>query len=59
MSSAVKVGSMGAIKFNGSTFEGKFNIYKQRYGHLRNQLNTDPEEGDIMAIGTQMVKIVL
>lgn len=59
MGSAVKVGSMGAIKFNGSTFEGKFNIYKQRYDHLRNQLNTDPEEGDIMAIGTQMVKIVL
>ena len=59
MSSAVKVGSIGAIKFNGSTFEGEFNKYKQRYDHLRNQLNTDPEEGDIMAIGTQMVKIVL
>lgn len=59
MSSAVKVGSVGAIKFDGSKFSGPFNKYTQRYGHLRNQLNTDPEEGDLMAIGTQMVKIVL
>lgn len=59
MSSAVKVGSIGAIKFDGSKFSGPFNKYTQRYDHLRNQLNTDPEEGDLMAIGTQMVKIVL
>ena len=59
MSSAVKVGSVGAIKFDGSKFSGQFNKYTQRYDHLRNQLNTDPEEGDLMAIGTQMVKIVL
>lgn len=59
MSSAVKVGSIGAIKFDGSKFSGPFNKYVQRYDHLRNQLNTDPEEGDLMAIGTQMVKIVL
>lgn len=59
MSSAVKVGSVGAIKFDGSKFSGPFNKYTQRYDHLRNQLNTDPEEGDLMAIGTQMVKIVL
>lgn len=59
MSSAVKVGSVGAIKFDGSKLSGPFNKYTQRYDHLRNQLNTDPEEGDLMAIGTQMVKIVL
>lgn len=59
MSSAVKVGSIGAVKFDGSKFSGPFNKYTQRYDHLRNQLNTDPEEGDLMAIGTQMVKIVL
>ena len=59
MDSAVKVGSVGAIKFNGSKLSGPFNKYTQRYDHLRNQLNTDPEEGDLMAIGTQMVKIVL
>lgn len=59
MDSAVKVGSVGAIKFDGSKLSGPFNKYTQRYDHLRNQLNTDPEEGDLMAIGTQMVKIVL
>lgn len=59
MDSAVKVGSVGSVKFDGSKFVGPLNKYTQRYDHLRNQLNTDPEEGDLMAIGTQMVKIVL
>ena len=36
-----------------------FNKYKQNYQFLRRQLNTDPEEGSKINMGTQMVKIVL
>ena len=59
MTSAVKVGSQGAVKYDGTTINEPFNVYEQDYGFLRRQQNTDPEEGDTTAIGTQMVKVVL
>ena len=59
MTSAVKVGSQGAVSFDGTNFTGPFNTYKQSYSYLRRQLNTDPEEKDESAIGTQMMKIGL
>ena len=59
MTSAVKVGSQGAVKYNGTSINEPFNVYEQDYGFLRRQQNTDPEEGDTTAIGTQMVKVVL
>lgn len=59
MTSAVKVGSQGAVSFNGETIEKPFNVYTQQYSFLRKQLNTDPEEGEMANLGTQMVKIVL
>ena len=59
MTSAVKVGSQGAVKYDGTTINEPFNVYEQDYGFLRRQQNTDPEEGETTAIGTQMVKVVL
>lgn len=59
MTSAVKVGSQGAVKYDGTTINEPFNVYEQDYSFLRRQQNTDPEEGDTTAIGTQMVKVVL
>ena len=59
MQSGVKVGSQGAVKFDGNTISAPFNKYKQSYAYLRRQLNTDPKEKDKNPIGTQMVKIGL
>lgn len=59
MTSAVKVGSQGAVEYKDGKIDAPFNKYEQEFGFLRRQLNTDPEEGDAIAIGTQMVKIVL
>lgn len=59
MTSAIKIGSQGAVKYDGNDIAQSFNKYEQDYSYLRRQLNTDPEEGDKMALGTQMVKIVL
>lgn len=59
MTSAVKVGSQGAVHYNGKEIPDKFNKYTQNYAMLRRQLNTDSEEHHKMALGTQMVKIVL
>ena len=59
MTSAVKVGSCGAVKFNGEEIDAPFNTYEQSFGYLRRQLNTDPEEGREMTMGTQMIKICL
>lgn len=59
MDSAVKVGSQCPIEFDGKTFNAPFNTYTQNFAYLRRQLNTDPEEGSTIAIGTQMVKIGL
>ena len=59
MTSAVKVGSQGAVEYDGTSINEPFNVYEQDYGFLRRQQNTDPEEGDTTALGTQMVKVVL
>lgn len=59
MTSAVKLGSQGAVKFDGTSINEPFNTYTQSYGFLRRQLNTDPEEGADSTLGTQMVKICL
>ena len=56
---AIKVGRQGAIKFNGNELNGELTTYTQRLAALRRQLNTDPEEGDEIAAGTQMIKIAL
>lgn len=59
MTSAIKVGSQGAVEFDGNNISQPFNKYTQSYAYLRRQLNTDPEEGDKIPMGTQMVKIGL
>ena len=52
MDSAVKLGSQGAVEFDGESINEPFNVYEQDFGFLRRQLNTDPEEGDTIAVGT-------
>lgn len=59
MTSAVKVGLQGHSEFNGDTISKPLNVYTQRLSALRRQLNTDPEEGDVVAAGTQMIKVCL
>ena len=59
MTSAVKVGLQGHSEFNGETISKPLNVYTQRLSALRRQLNTDPEEGDVVAAGTQMIKVCL
>ena len=59
MTSAVKVGLQGHSEFNGETISKPMNVYTQRLSALRRQLNTDPEEGDVVAAGTQMIKVCL
>lgn len=59
MTSAIKVGSQGAVSYNGESINESFNKYEQDYSYLRRQMNTDPEEGDTSSLGTQMIKIVL
>lgn len=59
MTSAVKVGLQGHSEFDGKTISKPLNVYTQRLSALRRQLNTDPEEGDVVAAGTQMIKVCL
>ena len=59
MTSAVKVGLQGHSEFDGETISKQLNVYTQRLSALRRQLNTDPEEGDVVAAGTQMIKVCL
>ena len=59
MDSAVKVGSQAPVKYDGNSISKPFNKYTQRFSFIRRQLNTDPEEGSTIAIGSQMVKIGL
>lgn len=59
MTSAVKVGLQGHSEFDGDTISKPLNVYTQRLSALRRQLNTDPEEGDVVAAGTQMIKVCL
>lgn len=64
--SAVKVGRQGGQKLNPEmsledlqnfSFEGR--VYEQSYSMVRRQLNTDPHERDLMAMGTQAAKVAL
>ena len=64
--SAVKAGSRGAQRFDPNmsqeeikNFSFKDHIYKQKYKHMRRQLNTDPRTDEIMSAGTQALKVVL
>lgn len=64
--SAVKAGSRGAQRFDPemskeeiANFSFKDHIYKQKYKHMRRQLNTDPRTDEIMSAGTQALKVVL
>ena len=59
MTSAVKVGLQGHSEFDGETISKPLNVYTQRLSALRRQLNTDPEEGEVVAAGTQMIKVCL
>lgn len=66
MSSAVKVGNQAPQKFNPDmteeelrNFSFKDHIYEQPFSAVRRQLNTDPHERDLMAMGTQAVKVIL
>ena len=59
MTSAVKVGLQGHSEFDGETISKPLNVYTQRLSALRRQLNTDPEEGYVVAAGTQMIKVCL
>lgn len=60
--SAVKVGAHGNSNFtvdNNGNVTGEFNAYSQKTFFLRKQLNTDPNEKEIMKIGIQTVKVAL
>lgn len=60
--SAVKVGAHGNSDFtvdNTGNITGQFNTYSQKTFFLRKQLNTDPNEKEIMKIGIQTVKVAL
>lgn len=61
MTSAVKVGSQGAITFDElvSGRDNKDHVYVQEMRFLRKQLNTDPNEREEMNLGTQTIKIAL
>ena len=59
MTSAVKLGSQGAVDYDGTQVNKPFNKYTQQFSYLRRQLNTDPEEGENINAGTQMIKIAL
>jgi hypothetical protein len=61
MTSAVKVGSQGAIKLDEllSNAEYKDHTYIQEMRFLRKQLNTDPNEREESPLGTQTIKIAL
>ena len=60
--SCVKVGAHGNSNFSVDNFgevSGEFNTYTQKSFFLRKQLNTDPNEKEIMKIGIQTVKVAL
>lgn len=60
--SAVKFGSQGKQHFPQTKEElasFKFNTYSMDFKWLRKQLNTDPKESELMAVGTQTKKIAL
>lgn len=66
MQSAVKSGSQGAQRFDPDMsaedidkFSFAGHIYTQKYKWIRRQLNTDPRVDEIMAAGTQALKVCM
>lgn len=61
LNSAVKVGSQGSQDIDWDNLDDnfQFNTYEQEYRYLRKQFNTDPKEKELMAMGTQMTKIIM
>lgn len=59
MDSAVKVGSQGAVKYDGTSINEPFTTYIQEFSFIRKQLNTDPEEGSKSTVGSQVIKVCL
>ena len=66
MQSAVKAGSQGAQRFDPDMsaedidkFSFKGHVYTQKYKWIRRQLNTDPRIDEIMAAGTQALKVCM
>lgn len=66
MESAVKSGSQGSQRFDPDMsaedidkFSFKDHIYTQKYKWIRRQLNTDPRTDEIMAAGTQALKVCM
>ncbi len=66
MQSAVKAGSQGSQRFDPDMsaedidkFSFKGHIYTQKYKWIRRQLNTDPRIDEIMAVGTQALKVCM
>ena len=62
LNSSVKVGSQGSQDIDFDALESddfKFNTYTQEYKYLRKQFNTDPKEKEMMAMGTQMTKMIM
>lgn len=60
--SAVKVGAHGSSDFvvdDSGNVAGQFDTYSQKAFFLRKQLNTDPNEKELMKIGIQTVKVAL
>ena len=60
--SAVKVGAHGSSDFtvdDSGNVAGQFDTYSQKSFFLRKQLNTDPNEKELMKIGIQTVKVAL
>lgn len=58
--SAVKLGNQSTYKITDmDNIDFANNSYVQKYSYLRKQFNTDPKERDLMAMGTQMTKIVM
>lgn len=59
MDSAVKIGSQGSVKYNGTSIDQPFNTYTQDFSFIRKQQNTDPEEGSTSAVCSQVLKVGL
>lgn len=66
MQSAVKAGSQGSQRFDPDMsaedidkFSFKGHVYTQKYKWIRRQLNTDPRIDEIMAAGTQALKVCM
>lgn len=59
INSAVKVGSQANQDLDFDNLQLANRSYVQKYAYLRKQFNTDPKEKELMAMGTQMTKIVM